>query len=99
MSLADSITVRVQSASQSALSIGAGTSRASQLLAALTLPFFIVAAMASAVVAKEVVLGLLPAVVTPAIGLITFLLGTTLLVITMVLCFVWVRTGGFGLYA
>lgn len=99
MSLADSITFRFNSASQNALQIGSKTPRLAQLLATITLPFFAVATMTAAVVLKEIIIELLPDVITPAIGLITFLLGSVLLIATMVLCFVWVRTGGFGLYA
>lgn len=77
---------------------GAGVSRRDQLLAALLLPFFVVAVMALAVVLRDVMIGLLPDALG-GVGFVVFLLGLTLAIGTMVTVVVWVRSGGFGIFA
>lgn len=78
--------------------LGQGTSRRDQLLAALCVPFFIVAIMGAAEVLNEVILDFLPDDLGP-LAFVTFLLGTGLVIAVMVTTVAWVKTGGFGLFA
>lgn len=95
--IADSFGSALSRSLERARRIGEGTSRRDQLLAALLLPFFIVAAMAVAVVAKDVLIGMVPEGI-PSLAAITFLLGFGLALGTFGAIFAWVKTGGFGLF-
>lgn len=78
--------------------LGQGVQRRDQLLAALCVPFFIVAVMGFAEVINEVIRDFLPDDLG-GLSFITFLLGTLLVIGTMVITVAWVKTGGFGLFA
>lgn len=77
---------------------GTGTSRKAQLIAAVLLPFFLVAAMATATVVHQVVMDLMPFGFL-ATDFIRFLLGTAILLATFAFAFAWVKSGGFQLFA
>lgn len=72
--------------------------RRDQILAAVLLPFFIVAAMGFAVVIHEVLLEFLPDAAA-SISAVIFLSGIVLVIAVVVASFLWVNTGGFGIFA
>ena len=75
-----------------------GTARESQIYAAVVLPFFIVFAIVVAGIVNTILLDLIPDTVA-ALNALRFLLGTLLVIATGAAAILWVRTGGFGLFA
>ncbi len=72
-------------------------SRKAQLLAGLTLPFFVVACFMAAAVVKEVVVAFVPEDF-PALSVVAFLVGTGLVIASCALSFAWVVSGGFRIF-
>ena len=87
-----------QNAFTKAKSVGAGTARRDQILACVTAPFFVVAAGMVAQVAHEIMLSLLPDVLGGLV-FVQFLLGMGLVIGTIAVCFAWIKTGGFHVFA
>lgn len=77
--------------------IGQGTPREQQILAAIVLPFFVTVAMVAARVLKPVLTDMVP--VVGSLAPVAFLIGFVLAAATMWSIFLWVRTGGFGVFS
>lgn len=75
-----------------------GSSRESQLLAALTLPFVTVAVISLSRVLKDVFLSVIPDGVA-SLAAVGFLVGVGLMTAAFAALFFWVRTGGFRVFA
>ena len=75
-----------------------GTARESQIYAATVLPFFIVFAIMVAGIVNTILLEWLPDTVA-ALSALRVILGALLVIGTGVATILWVRTGGFGLFA
>lgn len=75
-----------------------GGVRSDQLYAALLLPFVIVFSIILAKVANSILLDFMPDSVA-AISALRAVLGLLLVIATGVMWLLWVRTGGFGLFA
>lgn len=75
-----------------------GTPREAQIYAAVLLPFFIVFSIVVAKVANNLLLEIIPDTIA-ALSALRFLLGSIILILTGAAWIIWVRTGGFGLFA
>jgi len=78
--------------------VGQGTPRWQQMIAAILLPFILVAGAAIAQVVLQILLDFVPAGFI-ATDFIRFLLGTFLFIGVFAFGFGWVKTGGFKLFA
>lgn len=93
----DALTARLQQRINRLGQIGSGTPRRNQLLALILVPFVFILAMTCATVLKDIITSLVPN--TGALAPVLFLTGAILLIGALAITFVWVKTGGFGIFA
>lgn len=93
----EAISARLQQRINRISNIGAGTARRDQLLALLLVPFVFILSMTVATVLKDIITSLVPN--TGALAPVLFLAGVVLFILALATNFIWVKTGGFGIFA
>ena len=78
-------------------SIGNGTPRHAQLLALILVPFVLVVALTASSAIKDIIESLVPN--EGALAPLLFLVGMVLFIASLAITFLWVKTGGFRLFA